>query len=167
MPLWNVYCTEGTYSSEQKRAFAEAITDIYAPEDGGLPEMAMPRFYVVVAFHDLPRGFAVRWRRTAQRLRALLHRPHRLCDAGRITRSATEVHQQVHPPLRTRPRIGLGDSHRRHTPKSVDGSGHAPTRQRLRRGKTLDPGKPAVQAGPQQRVEKLKGQDRYVDRFRL
>jgi phenylpyruvate tautomerase PptA (4-oxalocrotonate tautomerase family) len=55
MPLWNVYCTEGTYSSEQKRAFAEAITDIYAPEDGGLPEMAMPRFYVVVAFHDLPK----------------------------------------------------------------------------------------------------------------
>ena len=54
MPLWNVYCTEGTYSSEQKRAFAEAITDIYASEDGGLPEMAMPRFYVVVAFHDLP-----------------------------------------------------------------------------------------------------------------
>ena len=27
MPLWNVYCTEGTYSSEDKRAFAEAITD--------------------------------------------------------------------------------------------------------------------------------------------
>jgi phenylpyruvate tautomerase PptA (4-oxalocrotonate tautomerase family) len=25
MPLWNVYCTKGTYSSEEKRAFAEAI----------------------------------------------------------------------------------------------------------------------------------------------
>jgi phenylpyruvate tautomerase PptA (4-oxalocrotonate tautomerase family) len=25
MPLWTVYCTEGTYSSEEKRAFAEAI----------------------------------------------------------------------------------------------------------------------------------------------
>src|SRR5690348_18142491 len=55
MPLWNVYCTEGTYSSEEKRAFAEAITDIYASDAGGLPEMTMPRFYVVVAFHDLPR----------------------------------------------------------------------------------------------------------------
>ena len=30
MPLWNVYCTEGTYSKDDKRAFAEAITDIYA-----------------------------------------------------------------------------------------------------------------------------------------
>ena len=55
MPLWNVYCTEGTYSSEEKRAFAEAITDIYASDAGGLPEMTLPRFYVVVAFHDLPR----------------------------------------------------------------------------------------------------------------
>jgi len=25
MPLWNVYCTEGTNSSEEKRAFADAI----------------------------------------------------------------------------------------------------------------------------------------------
>ena len=55
MPLWNVYCTEGTYSAEDKRAFAEAITDIYASEAGGLPEMAMPRFYVVVVFHDVPK----------------------------------------------------------------------------------------------------------------
>jgi phenylpyruvate tautomerase PptA (4-oxalocrotonate tautomerase family) len=55
MPLWNVYCTEGTYSTEDKRAFAEAITDIYAGEAGGLPELVLPRFYVVVVFHDLPR----------------------------------------------------------------------------------------------------------------
>lgn len=55
MPLWNVYCTEGTYSSEDKRAFAEAITDIYAGEAAGSSGMVMPRFYVVVAFHDLPR----------------------------------------------------------------------------------------------------------------
>ena len=55
MPLWNVYCTEGTYSKEDKRAFSEAITDIYASEAGGLPEMTMPRFYVVVVFHDVPK----------------------------------------------------------------------------------------------------------------
>ena len=55
MPLWNVYCTEGTYSKDDKRAFAEAITDIYASEAGGLPEMMMPRFYVVVVFHDVPK----------------------------------------------------------------------------------------------------------------
>ena len=85
MPLWNVYCTEGTYSNEDKRAFAEAITDIYASESGGLPEMAMPRFYVVVVFHDRAKGFAVHRRRPTQRLRALLDRPHRLCDAGRTS----------------------------------------------------------------------------------
>src|SRR5258707_14513108 len=55
MPLWNVYCTEGTYSKDDKRAFAEAITDIYTSEAGGLPEMTMPRFYVGVVFHDVPK----------------------------------------------------------------------------------------------------------------
>jgi len=56
MPLWNIYCTEGTYTSAQKQAFAEAITDIYTSEAGGLPDMTMPRFYVVVVFHDVPKG---------------------------------------------------------------------------------------------------------------
>ena len=37
MPLWNVYCAEGTYSNEDKRAFAEAITDIYAGDAGSSP----------------------------------------------------------------------------------------------------------------------------------
>jgi phenylpyruvate tautomerase PptA (4-oxalocrotonate tautomerase family) len=49
MPLWNVYCADGTYSSEDKRAFAQAITGIYAPT-------GMPRFYVSVVFHELPKG---------------------------------------------------------------------------------------------------------------
>ena len=56
MPLWNIYCTEGTYTSAQKQAFAEAITDIYTSEAGGLPDMTMPRFYVVVVFHDVSKG---------------------------------------------------------------------------------------------------------------
>src|ERR1700733_8356838 len=45
MPLWNVYCCQGTYPSEVKRSFAEAVTDVYAA--GG-----MPRFYVNVIFED-------------------------------------------------------------------------------------------------------------------
>ena len=32
MPLWNVYCTEGTNSSEEKRAFADAIPAHAQPE---------------------------------------------------------------------------------------------------------------------------------------
>lgn len=46
MPLWNIYCCEGTYSSVDKRSFAQAITDVYA-------SAGMPRFYVGVVFHDL------------------------------------------------------------------------------------------------------------------
>ena len=48
MPLWNLYCCEGTYSSEDKRSFAESITDIYAAQ-------GLPRFYVGVVFHEMPK----------------------------------------------------------------------------------------------------------------
>ena len=47
MPLWNLYCSEGAYSREDKCAFAQAITDIYAA-------IGMPRFYVAVVFHEVP-----------------------------------------------------------------------------------------------------------------
>jgi len=46
MPLWNIHCNEGAYSSADKRAFAEAITDIYA-------SWGLPRFYVSVVFHEI------------------------------------------------------------------------------------------------------------------
>lgn len=49
MPLWNLYCNKYAYSLEDKRSFAEAITDIYA-------SVGMPRFYVSVVFHELPRN---------------------------------------------------------------------------------------------------------------
>ena len=48
MPLWNIYCPEGTYSAEDKRAFAERITDLYA-------EFGLPRFFVSVVFQELPK----------------------------------------------------------------------------------------------------------------
>jgi phenylpyruvate tautomerase PptA (4-oxalocrotonate tautomerase family) len=48
MPLWNIYCPEGTYSVEDKRAFAERITDLYA-------EFGLPRFFVSVVFQELPK----------------------------------------------------------------------------------------------------------------
>jgi len=47
MPLWNIYCPEGTYSPEDKRAFAERVTDLYA-------EFGLPRFFVSVVFQELP-----------------------------------------------------------------------------------------------------------------
>jgi phenylpyruvate tautomerase PptA (4-oxalocrotonate tautomerase family) len=48
MPLWNIYCPEGAYSPEDKRAFAERITDLYA-------EFGLPRFFVSVVFQELPK----------------------------------------------------------------------------------------------------------------
>ena len=49
MPLWQLFVPEGAYSPEEKIAFAEDITKIYA--DG----VQLPRFYVSVIFHDVPK----------------------------------------------------------------------------------------------------------------
>jgi 4-oxalocrotonate tautomerase family enzyme len=48
MPMWKIYVPEGAYSKEQKKAFTDAITDTYVDFAG------LPRFYVVVVFHDQP-----------------------------------------------------------------------------------------------------------------
>jgi phenylpyruvate tautomerase PptA (4-oxalocrotonate tautomerase family) len=47
MPLRHLYCPENASSAEDKRAHAARITDLYA-------RVGLPRFYVSVAFHDLP-----------------------------------------------------------------------------------------------------------------
>jgi phenylpyruvate tautomerase PptA (4-oxalocrotonate tautomerase family) len=48
MPLWRIDCPEGAYSAEDKREFAEQITNQYA-------EVGLPRFYVNVLFTELPK----------------------------------------------------------------------------------------------------------------
>ena len=48
MPLWHIYCPEGTYSAEDKRALADRITDLYA-------EYGLPRFLVSVVFQEVPK----------------------------------------------------------------------------------------------------------------
>ena len=48
MPLWNIYCPAGTYAAEDKHAFAERVTELYA-------EFGLPRFFVSVVFEELPR----------------------------------------------------------------------------------------------------------------
>ena len=45
MPLWKVYHPAGAYTPEDKQAFAETMTEIYA--------RFMPRFYVNVLFHEV------------------------------------------------------------------------------------------------------------------
>lgn len=46
MPLWTVYHPAGAYTPDEKKAFAEKMTGIYA--------RFMPKFYVNVFFHELP-----------------------------------------------------------------------------------------------------------------
>jgi phenylpyruvate tautomerase PptA (4-oxalocrotonate tautomerase family) len=49
MPLWNVYHPVGAYSEQEKRAFADRVTSLYAAR-------GLPRFYVVTLFHEVDRG---------------------------------------------------------------------------------------------------------------
>jgi phenylpyruvate tautomerase PptA (4-oxalocrotonate tautomerase family) len=46
MPLWRIYHPESAYSAEDKQAFSEAITAMYA-------QIPIPRFYVVVIFEEV------------------------------------------------------------------------------------------------------------------
>jgi len=49
MPLWHIYCPENAYSTEDKRALATRITDLYA-------DVGLPRFYASVVFHELSKN---------------------------------------------------------------------------------------------------------------
>jgi phenylpyruvate tautomerase PptA (4-oxalocrotonate tautomerase family) len=49
MPMWQLFVPDGAYSPEDKIALAEAITKIYTDGAG------LPRFYVSVVFHDVPK----------------------------------------------------------------------------------------------------------------
>lgn len=46
MPLWSIYHTPGIFTEEEKHGLAARITDHYH-------EVGLPRFYVVVAYHEL------------------------------------------------------------------------------------------------------------------
>ncbi len=48
MPLWHIYCPEGSYSPQDMRGLAERITDLYA-------DYGLPRFLVGVVFQEVPK----------------------------------------------------------------------------------------------------------------
>ena len=48
MPYWEIYTPENAYTSEDKKALATAITDACV----GFVDI--PKFYVVVRFHEMP-----------------------------------------------------------------------------------------------------------------
>jgi phenylpyruvate tautomerase PptA (4-oxalocrotonate tautomerase family) len=47
MPLWNIYHPENAFSDAEKKAIAEKVAGVYGA--------VMPRFYVNVFFHTLPK----------------------------------------------------------------------------------------------------------------
>ncbi len=49
MPLWNVYHPVGAYTEQDKRGFADRVASGYAAR-------GLPRFYVVVLFHEVGQG---------------------------------------------------------------------------------------------------------------
>jgi phenylpyruvate tautomerase PptA (4-oxalocrotonate tautomerase family) len=46
MPMWKVYYSDGAYTDEDKKEFAEAITGLYT-------QYNLPAFYVTTLFHEL------------------------------------------------------------------------------------------------------------------
>lgn len=53
MPLWNIHHTPDTFTPAEKESLAAAITDQYAA-------IGLPRFYVVVLFHEVsPESFFI------------------------------------------------------------------------------------------------------------
>ena len=49
MPLWKIYHPVGAFTAEDKHAFAQTITDLYA-------KLPLPKFYVNVIFQEIPKG---------------------------------------------------------------------------------------------------------------
>ena len=47
MPLWQIHHPSGAYTPDDKQRFAADITGFYT-------QFGLPRFYVVVLFHELP-----------------------------------------------------------------------------------------------------------------
>jgi phenylpyruvate tautomerase PptA (4-oxalocrotonate tautomerase family) len=46
MPLWKIYHPVGAFTAEDKHAFAQIITDLYA-------RLPLPKFYVNVIFQEV------------------------------------------------------------------------------------------------------------------
>src|SRR5882757_5858208 len=48
MPLWDIFIPENAYTEQDKEQMSEAITSIY------VDYVNLPKFYVVVVFHEKP-----------------------------------------------------------------------------------------------------------------
>ncbi|MFD6415354.1 tautomerase family protein [Streptomyces sp. NPDC060194] len=94
MPLWTVHHTPGIFSAEEKHGLAAAIADHYQ-------EVGLPRFYVVVLFHELrPEDFHIGGEPAPVGVRVVIdHIARRLPDERSRRRTARWIREMLQPRL--------------------------------------------------------------------
>ncbi|NMD55637.1 MULTISPECIES: tautomerase family protein [Tsukamurella] len=98
MPLWNIHHTPGVFTSAEKESLAATITDRYAA-------IGLPRFYVVVLFHEVaPQDFFIGGASAPTAVRiAIDHIARHASDSASRTRIAEWVRAMVAPALARHP----------------------------------------------------------------
>ncbi|CAM3611077.1 tautomerase family protein [Tsukamurella ocularis] len=98
MPLWNIHHTPDVFTDAEKQSLAAAITDQYAA-------IGLPRFYVVVLFHEVaPQDFFIGGENAPTAVRiAIDHIARHASDSENRTRIAEWVRAMVAPSLERHP----------------------------------------------------------------
>ena len=91
MPLWLIACPPEAYTPEDKQAFADRITDLYA-------NLGLPRFYVSVLFHDLPKeSFFIGGKQTGDFVRVWIDQIARRVPEGLARSWMERVNKTLQP----------------------------------------------------------------------
>lgn len=98
MPLWNIHHTPDVFTAAEKEALAAAITDQYSA-------IGLPRFYVVVLFHEVaPQDFFIGGTSAPVAVRiAIDHIARHAADSTSRTQIAHWVRGMVAPSLARHP----------------------------------------------------------------
>ena len=95
MPLWSVHHPPRTYSAQDKRDLAEAATGYYE-------RVGLPRFYVVVLFHEFdPESFLVGGEPTGSTVRIVIEHIARHSSSPESRRRIGETIDSVVAPFTT------------------------------------------------------------------
>jgi phenylpyruvate tautomerase PptA (4-oxalocrotonate tautomerase family) len=96
MPLWHIYAPKDAYSADDKEAFANRITDLYA-------QFGLPRFYVSVIFDELPAsGFFIGGKPTTDFVRIWIDQIARRVPVEARPRWLARVNETLDPFVRAR-----------------------------------------------------------------
>jgi phenylpyruvate tautomerase PptA (4-oxalocrotonate tautomerase family) len=96
MPLWHIYHPDEAYNAQDKRAFADRITDLYAG-------FGLPRFYVSVIFHELPKdAFFIGGVPTDEFVRIWIDQIARRVPVERRPQWLARVNETIDPYVRNR-----------------------------------------------------------------